>query len=392
MNTQIIAIANQKGGVGKSTTVVNLGAYLGSRGKRVLCVDIDPQGNTTTGYGISKRSVDIGTYEILIGEADARQAVRKTEFRTDVIGSNTRLAGASLEMIDLPGRESRLRKALAPIQKDYDFIFIDCPPSLDLLTLNGLCACDSILIPVQCEYYALEGQSELISTLKTVRKKYNPYLDIEGVVFTMFSVRYNLTLQVVEQVKKYFGNKVYQTTIPRSIRISEAPSYGQPINFYEPKGKGSEAYMDFAIEFVKSNRPAEAAPKRRRGKAAADDGAGRCEDGRLRERGDQWQKEEEDWAGGWKVCLRTPPPALSQIPESRRCPCGRSSQTPASPARPSTTRRWQSFRPASPSTVYCSPLRCARSRPAATSSWQASAAGGPAGWRASPRCRSSSRT
>ena len=171
---------------------------------------------------------------------------------------------------DLPGRESRLRKALAPIQKDYDFIFIDCPPSLDLLTLNGLCACDSILIPVQCEYYALEGLSELISTLKTVRKKYNPYLDIEGVVFTMFSVRYNLTLQVVEQVKKYFGNKVYQTTIPRSIRISEAPSYGQPINFYEPKGKGSEAYMDLAIEFVKSNRPAEAAPKRRRGKAAAE--------------------------------------------------------------------------------------------------------------------------
>ena len=249
---KIVAVANQKGGVGKTTTAVNLSSCVAALGKKVLIVDLDPQGNTTTGYGISKRSVDIGTYEILIGEADARQAVRKTEFRTDVIGSNTRLAGASLEMIDLPGRESRLRKALAPIQKDYDFIFIDCPPSLDLLTLNGLCACDSILIPVQCEYYALEGLSELISTLKTVRKKYNPYLDIEGVV------------------KKYFGNKVYQTTIPRSIRISEAPSYGQPINFYEPKGKGSEAYMDLAIEFVKSNRPAEAAPKRRRGKAAAE--------------------------------------------------------------------------------------------------------------------------
>ena len=243
---KIVAVANQKGGVGKTTTAVNLSSCVAALGKKVLIVDLDPQGNTTTGYGISKRSVEIGTYEILIGEADARQAVRKTEFRTDVIGS------------------------LAPIQKDYDFIFIDCPPSLDLLTLNGLCACDSILIPVQCEYYALEGLSELISTLKTVRKKYNPYLDIEGVVFTMFSVRYNLTLQVVEQVKKYFGNKVYQTTIPRSIRISEAPSYGQPINFYEPKGKGSEAYMDLAIEFVKSNRPAEAAPKRRRGKAAAE--------------------------------------------------------------------------------------------------------------------------
>ena len=267
---KIVAIANQKGGVGKTTTAVNLSSCVSALGKKVLIVDLDPQGNTTTGYGIPKRSVECGTYEVLIGKATAAQAIRKTEFRTDVIGSNTRLAGASLEMIDLPGRESRLRKALAGVQKDYDFIFIDCPPSLDLLTLNGLSACDSVLIPVQCEYYALEGLSELISTLKTVRKKYNPYLDIEGVVFTMFSVRYNLTLQVVEQVKKYFGNKVYQTTIPRSIRISEAPSYGQPINFYEPKGKGSEAYMDLAIEFVKSNRPAEAAPKRRRGKAVAE--------------------------------------------------------------------------------------------------------------------------
>ena len=232
----------------------------------MLIVDLDPQGNTTTGYGIPKRSVEKGTYEILIGEARASEAIRKTEYRTDVIGSNTRLAGASLEMIDLPARESRLRKALAEVQKDYDFIFIDCPPSLDLLTLNGLSACDSVLIPVQCEYYALEGLSELISTLKTIRKKYNPYLDIEGVVFTMFSLRYNLTVQVVEQVQKYFGSKVYKTTIPRSIRISEAPSYGQPINFYEPKGKGSEAYMDLAIEFVKHNRPQE--PKKSRAKAA----------------------------------------------------------------------------------------------------------------------------
>ena len=261
---KIVAIANQKGGVGKTTTAVNLSSCVAALGKRVLIVDLDPQGNTTTGYGIPKRSVEKGTYEILIGEARASEAIRKTEYRTDVIGSNTRLAGASLEMIDLPARESRLRKALAEVQKDYDFIFIDCPPSLDLLTLNGLSACDSVLIPVQCEYYALEGLSELISTLKTIRKKYNPYLDIEGVVFTMFSLRYNLTVQVVEQVQKYFGSKVYKTTIPRSIRISEAPSYGQPINFYEPKGKGSEAYMDLAIEFVKNNRPHDAAPKRRR--------------------------------------------------------------------------------------------------------------------------------
>ena len=263
---KIVAIANQKGGVGKTTTAVNLSSCVAALGKRVLIVDLDPQGNTTTGYGIPKRSVEKGTYEILIGEARASEAIRRTEYRTDVIGSNTRLAGASLEMIDLPARESRLRKALAEVQKDYDFIFIDCPPSLDLLTLNGLSACDSVLIPVQCEYYALEGLSELISTLKTIRKKYNPYLDIEGVVFTMFSLRYNLTVQVVEQVQKYFGSKVYKTTIPRSIRISEAPSYGQPINFYEPKGKGSEAYMDLAIEFVKNNRPHE--PKKARGKSA----------------------------------------------------------------------------------------------------------------------------
>ena len=263
---KIVAIANQKGGVGKTTTAVNLSSCVAALGKRVLIVNLDPQGNTTTGYGIPKRSVEKGTYEILIGEARASEAIRKTEYRTDVIGSNTRLAGASLEMIDLPARESRLRKALAEVQKDYDFIFIDCPPSLDLLTLNGLSACDSVLIPVQCEYYALEGLSELISTLKTIRKKYNPYLDIEGVVFTMFSLRYNLTVQVVEQVQKYFGSKVYKTTIPRSIRISEAPSYGQPINFYEPKGKGSEAYMDLAIEFVKNNRPHE--PKKARRKSA----------------------------------------------------------------------------------------------------------------------------
>ena len=204
---KIVAIANQKGGVGKTTTAVNLSSCVSALGKKVLIVDLDPQGNTTTGYGIPKRSVEYGTYEVLIGKATAAQAIRKTEFRTDVIGSNTRLAGASLEMIDLPGRESRLRKALAGVQKDYDFIFIDCPPSLDLLTLNGLSACDSVLIPVQCEYYALEGLSELISTLKTIRKKYNPYLDIEGVVFTMFSLRYNLTVQVVEQVQKYFGSK-----------------------------------------------------------------------------------------------------------------------------------------------------------------------------------------
>ena len=250
---KIVAIANQKGGVGKTTTAVNLSSCVAALGKKTLIVDLDPQGNTTTGYGIPKRSVDVGTYELLIGEAEAKDAIRKTEFRTDVIGSNTRLAGAGLEMIDLPGRESRLRKALAKVQQDYDFIFIDCPPSLDLLTLNGLCACDSVLIPIQCEYYALEGLSELMNTLKIVRKKYNHYLDIEGVVFTMYSGRFNLTMQVVAQVKKYYGNKVYKTVVPRTVRLSEAPSFGMPINFYEPNGKGSEAYMAMAREFLENN-------------------------------------------------------------------------------------------------------------------------------------------
>ena len=255
---KIVVIANQKGGVGKTTTAVNLSSCVAALGKRVLIVDLDPQGNTTSGYGVAKRSVDAGVYELLIGEATAEQVIRKTDFRADLIPSNTQLAGASLELIDVPERQFCLRKALAPVAEQYDYIFIDCPPSLDLLTLNGLCACDSIIIPIQCEYYALEGLSELMSTLKTVRKKYNPYLEVEGVVFTMYSGRLNLTIQVVEQVKKFFGDKVYKTTIPRSVRLSEAPSYGQPINFYDPNGKGSVAYLDLAVEFVRSNRHREA--------------------------------------------------------------------------------------------------------------------------------------
>lgn len=251
---KIVVVANQKGGVGKTTTAVNLSSCVAALGKKVLIIDLDPQGNTTSGYGVTKRSVDAGVYELLIGEAKVEDVIRKTEYRTDLIPSNTRLAGAALELVDVPERQACLRKALAPITDNYDFIFIDCPPSLDLLTLNGLCACDSVLIPIQCEYYALEGLSELMSTLKTVRKKFNPYLEIEGVVFTMYSGRLNLTIQVVDQVKKFFGDKVYKTTIPRTVRLSEAPSYGQPINFYEPNGKGTEAYVDLALEFVHNNR------------------------------------------------------------------------------------------------------------------------------------------
>ena len=266
-DTRIIAIINQKGGVGKSTTAVNLAAALGEQGRKTLIVDFDPQGNSTSGFGIEKEALDHCIYDALLNDVPAESLVLDTNCKkVFVIPATIQLAGAEIELVSAIARETRLKDLLEPVQDEFDFIFIDCPPSLDLLTLNGLSACDSVLIPVQCEYYALEGLSELISTLKTIRKKYNPYLDIEGVVFTMFSLRYNLTVQVVEQVQKYFGSKVYKTTIPRSIRISEAPSYGQPINFYEPKGKGSEAYMDLAIEFVKNNRPHE--PKKARRKSA----------------------------------------------------------------------------------------------------------------------------
>ena len=248
---KIVAIANQKGGVGKTTTAVNLSSCVAALGKRVLIVDLDPQGNTTTGYGIPKRSVEKGTYEILIGEARASEAIRKTEYRTDVIGSNTRLAGASLEMIDLPARESRLRKALAEVQKDYDFIFIDCPPSLDLLTLNGLSACDSVLIPVQCEYYALEGVSSLMNTISRVKHTFNPSLEIEGVLLTMLDGRTNLSLQVVESVKKHFRDKVFSVAIPRNVRLGEAPSHGVPIHLYDPRSQGAESYRQLAQEIIR---------------------------------------------------------------------------------------------------------------------------------------------
>ena len=247
---KIVAIANQKGGVGKTTTAVNLSSCVAALGKKTLIVDLDPQGNTTTGYGIPKRSVDVGTYELLIGEAEAKDAIRKTEFRTDVIGSNTRLAGAGLEMIDLPGRESRLRKALASVQKDYDFIFVDCPPSLDLLTLNGLCACDSVLIPIQCEYYALEGLSQLIHTVELVKERLNPVLEIEGVVFTMYDSRTNLSNEVVDNVKNNLHTTIYKTIIPRNVRLAEAPSHGLPINLYDSRSAGAESYRLLAKEVI----------------------------------------------------------------------------------------------------------------------------------------------
>ena len=251
---KVIAVANQKGGVGKTTTAVNLASCVASIGKKVLIVDLDPQGSTTSGFGIAKRGNEHGVYSLLMAEGDASRSIVKTNFRVDVIPSNIQLSGAGLELVNMERRERRLREGLSQLVDKYDFIFIDCPPSLDLLTLNGLCACDTVLIPLQCEFFALQGLSELMSTIRTVKAKYNKYIDVEGIVFTMYDGRLNLTLQVVAEVKKHFANKVYKTTIPRNVRLSEAPSFGTPINFYDRVSKGSEAYLDLAVEFVKNNK------------------------------------------------------------------------------------------------------------------------------------------
>ena len=249
-----VAIVNQKGGVGKTTTAVNLTAALGAKGYKTLLIDIDPQGNSTSGFGINKRELAKSSYNVLIGGCPAREAIIKTKFdNVSVMPSSMDLAGAELELVDIDKRESKLKTAIAPIKDEFDFILLDCPPSLGLITLNGLCAADSLMVPIQCEFFALEGLAQLISTVRTVKRLYNPYIEIEGVLLTMYDGRLNLTQQVVDEVKKCFPKKVYSTFIPRNVRLSEAPSYGHPVMYYDRSSKGSSAYSALADEFLKLN-------------------------------------------------------------------------------------------------------------------------------------------
>ena len=248
---KIIAIVNQKGGVGKSTTCVNLTAILKERGKSVLLCDFDPQANSTSGMGVDK-TLSQGVYEVLINDIPAEKVIVSTKFG-DVLPSNKVLAGAGIEMIALDRREFRLRDALDAVRDRYDYIFIDCPPSLELLTLNALCAADTLLVPVQGEYYALEGLSDLMNTVRAVKRSMNPKLELEGVLMTMFDSRTNLALQVAEEVKRFFPGKVYATVIPRNVRLSEAPSHGKPITAYDRSSRGAVAYTALAEEFLKKN-------------------------------------------------------------------------------------------------------------------------------------------
>ncbi len=248
---KVIAVANQKGGVGKSTTVVNLAAYLGSRGFRVLCIDMDAQGNTTTGFGIKKKGIGATAYDMLLGNVKAEEAVLSTEFENiSIIPATADLAGAEIELIKMENRFQRLKMQVLTIRDNYDYIFIDCPPALGLLTLNGLTACDAVMVPMLAEYYALEGLTQLMHTLRLVRSNYNPSLEIGGIVFTMYDNRLNVSRQVVEEVQKYFPEKVYQTKIPRNVRLSEAPSYGKPVMYYDKASKGALFYELLGKEFL----------------------------------------------------------------------------------------------------------------------------------------------
>ncbi|MFW5995756.1 MAG: ParA family protein [Halanaerobiaceae bacterium] len=244
-----MSVVNQKGGVGKSTTAVNLSSCLAEMGKKILLVDIDPQGNATSGVGIEKEELDYSIYDVLIDDVPVSDAIRETDVSNlDILPANIDLAGAEIELVSLMSRESRLKKVAYKFDEKYEYVFYDCPPSLGLLTLNALTASDSIIVPIQCEYYALEGLGQLMKTIKLVKKNLNPGLHISGVVLTMYDARTNLSRQVIEEVHSYFEDQVFETIIPRNVRLSEAPSFGQPINYYAPDSRGAEAYKKLAKE------------------------------------------------------------------------------------------------------------------------------------------------
>ena len=250
---KIISVANQKGGVGKTTTTVNLSTILAKKGKKVLLIDTDPQGNATSGLGVSK-DVELSVYDILIGDTEFDETLQETAIKNlKVCPSNISLAGAEVQLVSMMSREQRLKTKLDKIKDQYDYILIDCPPSLGLVTLNAFTASDSVLIPVQCEYFALEGLGQLLNTVNLVKKHLNKNLEIEGALLTMYDARTNLSNQVVKEVKKYFEDKVYKTVIPRNVRLSEAPSYGMQITVYDPRSKGAKAYEKFAKELLKNN-------------------------------------------------------------------------------------------------------------------------------------------
>ncbi|WIW70739.1 AAA family ATPase [Anaerosinus gibii] len=248
---KVIAIANQKGGVGKTTTSVNLSACLSSLEKKVLLVDIDPQGNATSGFGIDKSKIKKSMYDILVNDVPVENVIMRTDIENlKIIPATIQLAGAEIELVSVMSRETKLKRMIDKIKYDYDYVIIDCPPSLGLLTINSLTAASSVLVPIQCEFYALEGLSQLMNTVALVQKNLNPILELEGVVLTMFDSRTNLSIQVVDEVKNHFSHKVYRTMIPRNVRLSEAPSHGQPIILYDPKSKGSEMYLELAKEVI----------------------------------------------------------------------------------------------------------------------------------------------
>ena len=251
---KVISIANQKGGVGKTTTAINLSTIIAKKGKKVLMIDADPQGNASSGVGIDRDNIELSVYDILINEVEVEEVVKKTNIKNlNICPSNINLAGAEVELVSVMSREQRLKEKLDKVKGDYDFIIIDCPPSLGLITLNAFTASDSVLIPVQCEYYALEGLGQLLNTINLVKKHLNKNIEIEGALLTMYDIRTNLSNQVVKEVKKYFNDKVYKNVIPRNVKLSEAPSYGMPISVYDPRSKGAKSYEKFVKEFLKKN-------------------------------------------------------------------------------------------------------------------------------------------